>query len=70
MTLSAIFGLNLICYFFILPYCHVSFLQPCGHLLGKGRPLGYLFRGVFFCLFDTFLYGVLGQEWYLIELIP
>ena len=40
-------------------------LQPCGHLLGKGLPLGSLVcAGVFLCV--TFPCGGLGQVWYLI----
>ena len=40
-------------FFFIfvlsLSYCLVCFLQPCGHLLGKGWPLGSLVCDVFIC---------------------
>ena len=32
-----------------LPYCRVCFLQPCGHLLGKGWPLGSCVCDVFLC---------------------
>ena len=28
---------------------HVCSLQPCGHLLGKGKPLGSLVCGVYLC---------------------
>ena len=52
-----------------LPYCLVCFLQPCGHMLGKGRPLGSLVIYVFLC-FSHFPIGVLGQVWYLIVSIP
>ena len=52
-----------------LPYCRVCFLQPCGHLLGKGWPLGSCVCDVFLC-FVAILYGVLGQVWYLIVTIP
>ena len=44
-------------------------LQPCSHLVGKGRPLGSFVSFVMFLcavFFFTFLYGVRGQEWYLI----
>ena len=46
--------LGFFCGFFVnlclsLPYCNVCFLQPCGHLLGKGRPLGLLECDVFLC---------------------
>ena len=44
-------------------------LQPCGHLLGKGWPLGSLVCDVF-CFIVTFPCVVLGQVWYLIESIP
>ena len=49
---------------------HLSqYLQSCGHLLGKGWPLGPLVCDVFLS-FVTFPYGVLGQVWYLIVWIP
>ena len=44
-----------------LPYCDVCFLQPYGHLLGKGLPLGFLVYDVFFCAFVTFLFAVLDK---------
>ena len=44
----------------------VCSLQPCGHLLAKGWPLGSLVCDVFF----TFPCGVLGQVWSLIVSIP
>ena len=47
-----------------------SFLQPCGHLLGKGWPLGCLVCDVFLFFFVTFPYGVLDQVWYLTVSIP
>ena len=47
--------------------CLVCSLQPCVHLLGKGWLLGSL---VCSCIFVTFPYGVQGQVWYLIVLIP
>ena len=50
--------------------CFLVFsLQPCGHLLGKGWPLGFLVCDVF-CVFVTLPCGVLGQVWNLIVLIP
>ena len=49
--------------------CLICSLQPCGHLLGKGWPLGSLGYDVFLC-FVTFPYGFLGQVWYLIVSIP
>ena len=45
------------------------FLAALDHLLGKGLPLGSFVCDVFLC-FVTFPYGVLGQVWYLIVLIP
>ena len=47
----------------------VCSLQPCGHLLGKGWPLGSFVCDVF-CDFVTFTCSVLGQVWYLIGSIP
>ena len=56
-------GVFFLCYLcFSLPYCLVCFLQPCGHLLGEGWPLGSLFL----CVFVIFPCGVLGQVYYLI----
>ena len=40
-----------------LLYCLVCSLQPCGHLLGKGWPLGSLVCDIFLC-FVTFTYLV------------
>ena len=48
-----------------LSCCLVCSLQPCGHLLGKGWPLGVLVCDVFLC-FVTFPCGALGQVWCLI----
>ena len=45
-------------------YLVVYLLQSCGHLLGKGRPLGSLVCGYSLC-FITSQWGVLGQMWYL-----
>ena len=67
---------DLVCFFCVLcfvslPYYLSCFLQPCGHLLGNGRPLDCLVYDVFLCSsFVTFPYGVLGQVWYLIVSIP
>ena len=36
--------------------CHVYFLQPCGHLLGKGWPFGPHVCDVFLLFFVTFPY--------------
>ena len=47
----------------------VCSLQHCGHLLGKGCPLGSHVCYVLLC-FVTFPRGVLGQVWYLVALIP
>ena len=50
--------------------CHVYFLLPCGHLLGKGWPLGSLVR-VFLCFCHLPIpYRVLVHAWYLIVSIP
>ena len=47
--------MDLICYLcFSLPYYHVCFLQPGGHLLGMGRPLYSLVCGVFLCFVILF----------------
>ena len=43
-----LFILFVICVF--LSYCLVFSLQPCGHLLGKGWPLGSLVCDVFYVL--------------------
>ena len=41
--------------------CHVYFLQPCGHQLGKGWPLGSLVCDVFlFVFFVTFPYHTMS----------
>ena len=45
-------------------YLVVYLLQSCGHLLGKGWPLGSLVCGDLLC-FITSRWGVLGQMWYL-----
>ena len=58
------------CYLcFVLSSCFICSLQPCGHLLGKGLPLGSFVYDVSLC-FVTFPCGVLGQVWYLIVSIP
>ena len=46
----------------------VCSLQACGHLLGKGWPLGSLVCYVLLS-FVPLSYGVLSQVWYLIVLI-
>ena len=48
-----------------MPCFLVCSLQTCGHLLGKGWPLGSIVCDVFL-YFVTFPCGVLGQMWYLI----
>ena len=55
-----------VCFVFVMLSC--LFVQPCGHLLGKGWPLGSLVCGVLLC-FDTFPCVVLGRVWYLVESI-
>ena len=52
-------------YVWCLPCFFVCSLQPCGHLLGNGSPLGSLVCDVS-CVFVTFPCGVLVQEWYFI----
>ena len=49
---------NFVDHFFL-----VCSLRPCGHLLGKGQPLGSHVCNVVLC-FVAFLYGVLGQVCY------
>ena len=55
-------GLNLL---FLFVFANTRCLQPCGHMLGKSRPLGF----IVLC-FVFFLFSVLGQVWYLIVSIP
>ena len=50
-------------------YINIDMLQACGYLLGNSRPLGSLVCDVFLC-FVIFLFGVLGQVWYLIVRFP
>ena len=64
------------CFFFVIYVSCLSMscflvcsLQPCGHLLGKGKPLGSLVCDVLL-YFVTFPCGVLGLVWYLIVSIP
>ena len=52
-----------------LSHCLVCSLQPCGHLLGRADLLVLLYM-MFSCVFVIFPYGVLGQVWYLMVLIP
>ena len=58
-----------LCYLCFVSYCLFCSLQPCGHLLGKGWPLGSLVCDVFL-FFVTFLNGGLCQVRYLIVWIP
>ena len=65
----------LLCILFVIyATCLSCFLvwpvQPSGHLLGKGWPLGSLVCDVFLCVFVIFPFGVPGQVWYLIASIP
>ena len=49
-----------------LPNCFFCVFQPCGHLLGKGWPIGSPVRDFLLCFchfFVTFPYDVLGQVW-------
>ena len=34
---------------FLFVFAHVCLLQPCGHLLGKSRPLGFIECDVILC---------------------
>ena len=54
------FFLSCVCYAFV----RVCLFVPCGHLLGKGLPLG----SRLWCL--TVSLSLLGQVWYLIVSIP
>ena len=61
-----------LCFFFCLAFAMplYVFYVPCGHLLGKGWPLGSRLwcltvkLSLFHCI------GILGQVWYLIVSIP
>ena len=58
------FVLSCVCYVFVRVYLYVL----CGHLLGKGWPLGSrLWCLLWVCHFSI---GILGQVWYLIVSIP
>ena len=58
------FFLSCVCYAFVC----VCLSVPCGHLLGKGLPLGSrLWCITMSCHFPI---GILGQVWYLIVSIP
>ena len=58
------FFLSCACYAFVCVCLYV----PCGHLLGKGWPLGsHLWCLTVSCHFPI---GILGQVWYLIVSIP
>ena len=57
------FFLSFVCYAFV----HVCLFVPCGHLLGKGWPLG----SSLWCLIVIWsLSRILGQVCYLIVSIP
>ena len=58
------FFLSCVCYAFVRVYIFV----PCGHLLGKGCPLG----SRLWCIIVSFSLSIriLGQVWYLILSIP
>ena len=59
-----VFVLSCVCYVFV----RVCLYVLCGHLLGKGWPLGSrLWCLLWVCLFPI---GILGQVWYLIVSIP
>ena len=64
LPLHHLFVLSYVCYVFV----RVCLYVLCGHLLGKGWPLGsYLWSLLWVCHFDI---GILGQVWYLIVSIP
>ena len=52
-----------------MSYYMVRSSQRFGHLLGNADLLDLVYI-MFPCSFVTFLYGVLGQVWYLIVFIP
>ena len=54
-------------FFSVLCFVRVCLYVPCGHLLGKGCPLGSRLWCLCVCHFPI---GILGQVWYLIVLIP
>ena len=57
------FFLSCVCYAFV----RVCLNVPCGHLLGKGCPIG----SRLWCLGDChFPIGIPGQVWYMIVSIP
>ena len=56
--------------FLSLLCCLVCFFQTCDHLLGGPDLLALIMHFVFPCVFVSFPYGVPGQVWYLILLIP
>ena len=59
-----VFVLSCVCYVFV----RVCLYVLCGHLLGKGWPLGsHLWCLLWVCHFPI---GILGQVWYLIVSIP
>ena len=65
---KAVLLLWIICVIYVLYFScdYVCSLLPCGHLLGKGWPLG----SCLWCVFVTFPCGIMGQVWYLIASIP
>ena len=64
---SFMFFLSCFCYAFV----RVCLLMPCGHLLGKGWPLGSRLWWLSFCEAVTFpLVSYLGRVWCLIVSIP
>ena len=64
MWIFYVFVLSCVCYVFV----RVCLYVLCGHLLGKGWPLG----SPLWCLLwiGHFPIGILGQMWYLIVSIP
>ena len=59
-----------LCFFCVLCFsCFcVCSLLPCGHLLGRTDLLAIV--DYVYCIFVTFLCGILGKVWYLIVSFP
>ena len=57
------FFLSYVCYIFV----HVFLFVPCGHLLGKGWPLGYSLWGIIVSLSLSLWYPRSGVVLYCID---
>ena len=65
--------MDLFCYFvFCVCLCHTVLSVSCSLVITcwERVDLLALLYVMFSCVFVTFLYGILGQVWYLIVLIP